>query len=115
VRLLGDSRVPTTEKALVAGAIIYAVIPFDLIPDMIPFVGQLDDAYLIAMTLLRLMDRTIPWSCAPIGMRRRYCAVDRGDGHALREVPAKEIRRVSFASHSGGAERKGQLLPMPLL
>ena len=59
-RLLGDARVPRTEKALVAGAIIYAIIPFDLIPDMIPFVGQLDDAYLIAMTLLRLMDRTYP-------------------------------------------------------
>src|SRR5882672_10013827 len=59
-RLLTDPRVPRTEKALVAGAIVYAIIPFDLIPDMIPFVGQLDDAYLIAMTLLRLMDRTDP-------------------------------------------------------
>lgn len=59
-RLLTDPRVPRTEKALVAGAIIYAVIPFDLIPDMIPFVGQLDDAYLIALTLLRLADRTEP-------------------------------------------------------
>jgi uncharacterized membrane protein YkvA (DUF1232 family) len=59
-RLLTDSRVPTTEKALLAGAIIYAVIPFDLIPDMIPFVGQVDDAYLIALTLLRLMERTDP-------------------------------------------------------
>src|ERR1700674_5436758 len=59
-RLLTDSRVPRTEKALLAGAIIYAIIPFDLIPDMIPFVGQIDDAYLIALTLLRLMERTDP-------------------------------------------------------
>lgn len=59
-RLLTDSRVPATERALVAGAIIYALIPFDLIPDMIPFVGQVDDAYLIALTLLRLMERTDP-------------------------------------------------------
>jgi len=59
-RLMTDPRVPRTEKALVAGAIIYAVIPFDLIPDMLPFVGQLDDAYLIALTLLRLADRTDP-------------------------------------------------------
>jgi uncharacterized membrane protein YkvA (DUF1232 family) len=57
-RLMTDSRVPRTERALVAGAIVYAIIPFDLIPDMIPFVGQIDDAYLIALTLLRLMDRT---------------------------------------------------------
>ena len=59
-RLLADPRVPKTERALVAGAIIYAIIPFDLIPDMIPFVGQVDDAYLIALTLLRLMERTDP-------------------------------------------------------
>jgi uncharacterized membrane protein YkvA (DUF1232 family) len=59
-RLLRDSRVPATEKALLAGAIVYAIVPFDLIPDMIPFVGQIDDAYLIALTLLRLMERTDP-------------------------------------------------------
>lgn len=59
-RLLMDSRVPATEKALLAGAIVYAIVPFDLIPDMIPFVGQIDDAYLIALTLLRLMERTDP-------------------------------------------------------
>ena len=59
-RLLKDPRVPGTEKALLAGAVVYAIIPFDLIPDMIPFVGQIDDAYLIALTLLRLMERTDP-------------------------------------------------------
>jgi len=60
VRLLADSRVPTTERALVAGAIVYALVPLDLIPDMLPFVGQIDDAYLIALSLLRLMERTDP-------------------------------------------------------
>ena len=60
VRLLADSRVPVTERALVAGAIVYALIPLDLIPDMLPFVGQIDDAYLVALSLLRLMDRTDP-------------------------------------------------------
>ena len=59
-RLLTDSRVPTPERAMVAGAIVYAIVPFDLIPDMIPFVGQIDDVYLIALTLLRLMERTDP-------------------------------------------------------
>jgi uncharacterized membrane protein YkvA (DUF1232 family) len=59
-RLLTDPRVPATERALVGAAILYAIIPFDLIPDMIPFVGQIDDTYLIALTLLRLMERTDP-------------------------------------------------------
>src|SRR2546421_8545095 len=57
-RLMVDKRVPRTERALFAAAVIYAIIPFDFIPDMIPFVGQVDDLFLIALTVLRLIDRT---------------------------------------------------------
>lgn len=57
-RLMVDKRVPKTERALFAAAVIYAIIPFDFIPDMIPFVGQIDDLFLIALTLLRLIDRS---------------------------------------------------------
>ena len=59
-RLMADPRVPAKERLLVAGAVIYVIIPFDLIPDMLPFVGQVDDAYLVALTLLRLMKVTEP-------------------------------------------------------
>jgi uncharacterized membrane protein YkvA (DUF1232 family) len=57
-RLMTDRRVPRTEKLLFAGAIVYAVMPLDFIPDMLPFIGQVDDAYLIALTLIRLINRT---------------------------------------------------------
>lgn len=57
-KLMIDKRVPRTERALFAAAVIYAIIPFDFIPDMIPFVGQIDDLFLISLTLLRLIDRT---------------------------------------------------------
>jgi uncharacterized membrane protein YkvA (DUF1232 family) len=57
-RLLTDSRVPKAEKALFAGAIVYALMPLDFVPDIIPFVGQIDDAYLVALTLMRLINRT---------------------------------------------------------
>ena len=59
-RLMVDPRVPTKERVLVAGAISYAFVPFDLIPDMSPFVRQADDAYLIALSLLRLATVTDP-------------------------------------------------------
>src|SRR5215467_11422562 len=57
-KLMVDSRVPVTERALFAAAVIYVVIPFDFIPDMVPFIGQVDDLFLVALTLLRLIDRT---------------------------------------------------------
>ena len=57
-RLMVDKRVPKTERALFAAAVIYAIIPFDFLPDMIPFLGQVDDIFLVALTLLRLIDHT---------------------------------------------------------
>lgn len=57
-RLMVDPRVPAKERLLVAGAIVYAIVPLDFLPDVVPFVGQIDDAYLIAMSLLRLMTVT---------------------------------------------------------
>lgn len=57
-RLFKDGRVPAAEKAFLLGAIAYVITPIDLIPDVIPFVGQVDDLYLVALTLLRLLNRT---------------------------------------------------------
>jgi len=57
-RLLTDGRVPTVDKALFAAAIVYVIVPLDLIPDVFPFIGQVDDLYLVALTLLRLINHT---------------------------------------------------------
>jgi len=56
--LLKDSRVAAAEKALFAAAIVYAISPIDFIPDFFPFIGQVDDLYVIALVLLRLINRT---------------------------------------------------------
>lgn len=57
-RMLKDARVPTAEKALFLGAIVYVISPLDFIPDVFPFIGQVDDIYVVALTLLRLINRT---------------------------------------------------------
>lgn len=57
-RLLKDSRVPIAEKALFAAAIVYVVSPLDFIPDVFPFIGQVDDLYVVALVLLRLVNRS---------------------------------------------------------
>jgi len=57
-RLLKDAAVPGAEKALFAAAIIYVISPLDFIPDVFPFIGQVDDLYVVALVLLRLVNRT---------------------------------------------------------
>ena len=57
-RLLKDARVPGAEKALFVASIVYVISPIDLIPDVFPFIGQVDDLYVVALTLLRLINRT---------------------------------------------------------
>ena len=55
--LLRDPRVSSADKAIVAGTILYTIVPLDIIPDFVPFIGMVDDSYLIAISVLRLMNR----------------------------------------------------------
>jgi uncharacterized membrane protein YkvA (DUF1232 family) len=55
VGLMTDPRVSGMDKLLVAGAIAYIVMPFDFIPDFIPFLGEVDDVYLLVLALQRLI------------------------------------------------------------
>ncbi len=59
LRLLGglllDRRVAAVDKALVAGAIAYILLPTDLIPDFVPFLGEVDDVFLLVTALQRLV------------------------------------------------------------
>jgi uncharacterized membrane protein YkvA (DUF1232 family) len=48
-RLVNDPRVPILSKLIVPAAIIYVVWPLDLIPDAIPFLGQLDDVGVVVL------------------------------------------------------------------
>ena len=57
-RLMKDARVPTAEKALFVAAVVYVISPLDFIPDVFPFIGQVDDIYVVALTLLRLVNKT---------------------------------------------------------
>ena len=50
-RLLADSRVPRSRKILLGVTVAYLVMPFDLVPDFLPVVGQLDDAILLVVVL----------------------------------------------------------------
>jgi len=55
VGLARDNRVSITDKLLVVGAIAYVLSPFDFIPDFVPFLGQVDDVFLLVTAVERLI------------------------------------------------------------
>jgi uncharacterized membrane protein YkvA (DUF1232 family) len=74
--LIGDPRVPRRTKAVLGVAAAYLASPVDLIPDVIPFVGYLDDALLVAIVLdglLNHVERVVllaHWPAEPASLDR---------------------------------------------
>ncbi len=58
-RLLLDERVPLWQKAIPVAAAVYLVSPLDLIPDVLPVVGQLDDLAVL-LGSMRLFRSLVP-------------------------------------------------------
>jgi uncharacterized membrane protein YkvA (DUF1232 family) len=48
-KLMGDERVPKRTKLALGGLAVYLASPWDLIPDFIPGLGQLDDAVILLL------------------------------------------------------------------
>jgi len=95
-KLTFDSRVPTLEKAKLAGAIAYFVSPVDLIPEAIlgP-VGYVDDIALAAIVLNNLVNKTEQ------GVIQEHWA---GDGDVLNLI--KEIIEAADEMLGSGLWRK---------
>lgn len=53
--LITDPRVSALDKVLLGAAVAYVVMPIDLIPDFIPFIGQVDDVFILVLALRRLI------------------------------------------------------------
>jgi uncharacterized membrane protein YkvA (DUF1232 family) len=54
-----DPRIPARDKAVLAGMLALIASPFDIIPDFIPVLGQLDDA-MIAILVLDYVCNRVP-------------------------------------------------------
>ena len=59
-RLARDPRVPARVKATLVVLGGYLALPYDILPDFIPGIGQLDDIVAIAFVLDQLLNRVSP-------------------------------------------------------
>ncbi|MBI2684577.1 MAG: DUF1232 domain-containing protein [Actinobacteria bacterium] len=54
-RLARDPSLPRSTRWLVVALGAYLALPIDIVPDVLPVVGQLDDAILVALVLRRVV------------------------------------------------------------
>lgn len=57
--MLRDTRTPASAKLTAVLALLYVISPVDLIPDVLPILGWLDDG-LVAYLLFQLAQRLLP-------------------------------------------------------
>ncbi len=65
-KLFKNPQAPRAAKWVAIGVLAYAVSPIDLIPDFIPFIGQLDDLVLIPLGIalvVRLTPKPLWQAC----------------------------------------------------
>jgi uncharacterized membrane protein YkvA (DUF1232 family) len=55
VGLIRDRKVSLADKLMVGGALAYLFMPADLLPDLVPFMGMVDDMFVLATALRRLL------------------------------------------------------------
>ncbi|SHI61700.1 Uncharacterized membrane protein YkvA, DUF1232 family [Clostridium cavendishii DSM 21758] len=55
-RLFKDKRVNKKTKTILAASLGYTIMPFDIIPDKIPFIGSIDDLSVIFFALNRIIE-----------------------------------------------------------
>jgi len=55
VDVVRDPRVPLRDKIVAGATAAYLISPIDVIPDVLPIIGRLDDAAVIAIALRRLL------------------------------------------------------------
>jgi uncharacterized membrane protein YkvA (DUF1232 family) len=76
IRLLRDPRVPLLLKAMPVLTALYVLSPIDLLPDVLPILGEVDDLAVSVLTLqafVRLCPAAaVDFHRAAIAERRRY-------------------------------------------
>ena len=92
-RLFLDPRVPFFLKLVPCASLIYVVMPIDVIPDVIPVLGQLDDLGVVILAVEAFI-----MMCPQHVVAEHLAAIEAGGGQATR--PADKDNVVDGEWHS---------------
>lgn len=96
LRLLRDERVPMPVKLLLPAALLYLISPIDVLPDVVPLLGQLDDVSLVVLSLLAFVKL-----CPPHVVAEHERALA-GEEPRARQAPEEPIEtRYQWVDHRG--------------
>lgn len=86
-RLLNDPRVPLLNKLVIPGLfLVYLLWPVDLMPDVLPVIGQMDDLALLALAVKLFIDL-----CPTSIVSQHRDDIGQGDQRVQGEDAAKEV------------------------
>jgi uncharacterized membrane protein YkvA (DUF1232 family) len=114
--LVRDPRTPLPLKGLLAAGLAYLVMPFDLIPDAIPILGQADDLTVLMLVLDLFIANPRPRSETTLNAPGTARPMDRDlarlitDGAPLRRIDSPELLESASAM---SRPTRGQGPPRP--
>lgn len=112
-RLITDGRISARQKAPLIGSIGYSLSPIDLIPGIIPVIGQLDDLLVVLGTLRYILKQLDPEAAdehlAAAGLTRAQLDADFRDSALVTGRLAAAGARGAGTLAIGGARLAGRI------
>jgi uncharacterized membrane protein YkvA (DUF1232 family) len=56
--VLFHRKTPFGAKAIIGGAVLYGILPFDIVPDFLPVIGLMDDATIFVVAIVLFLHLT---------------------------------------------------------
>lgn len=106
--LAEDDRIPLQNRVMLGGLVAYLLTPIDIIPDFIPILGWLDDAFVTVIVLdyvfnsadTELILEHYPWSKRHFARMKTYAErLSWMIPVRLKKVMFKQVTRLAIAAN----------------
>ncbi len=88
IRLLSEKRIPIRFRIFIGSIVGYLILPIDIIPDFIPFIGYVDDLLIVIFGLNTIMNDVDP------EILEYHWSGDRSLLHTIKEITEQAYRFV---------------------